>query len=405
MPATATKQPTRFRSSPARGVESPLRVDREKGIIYGYSVATIGEAQGHGVLLDATTLEQIETLGNATKGGKKSRFTHPGLSSDGLGKFLGRSKNFRRDGNRTRADLHLSETAYDTPHGDLATYVMDLAEADPDAFGASVVVEIRREEQRDEEGKPKKDADGNRLMPLMRVKRLFASDIVDDPAANEGLFSALDTSDLPDWPAREASRILDALSKRETPEQLRGRVNAFLDRYFQAPGEISMSTANPSAPAAPPAAPAQPAPTAPAASATATEAAAQSFSAADVEAAKKKAVEEALAASKERATKIAALCEQAGMSELASDLIGDEKLSVVDVQAKLFEALAKKNKPVGDGGGASAAPPKKDPDEAFREEYRKNPAEHARFGVSEEDYVKSRRITEGLAPLQTIKTA
>lgn len=184
----------RFRSLPQR--EKPARVDRENRVIYGVSAAQAVEALGHGLMLDAKTLQQIVDLGNAAKNGVKSRYTHPGLSSDGMGKQLGRMKNFRVEGDKAVGDLHLYESASHTPSGDLAGHVMDLAEEDGAAFGLSIVAEGTRVwtfangteiAADDESGRPK---DAMTLLPVFRVGALDAVDVVDEPAANrDGLFS------------------------------------------------------------------------------------------------------------------------------------------------------------------------------------------------------------------------
>jgi hypothetical protein len=88
-----------------------------------------------------------------------------------------------------RADLHLSEASKDAPQGDLYTYT--LAEKDPEAFGASMVFDGKAETRFNEDGTPQRDANGKPLPRLARVEKLYASDVVDDPAANpDGLFSA-----------------------------------------------------------------------------------------------------------------------------------------------------------------------------------------------------------------------
>lgn len=161
-------------------------IDREKGIIYGYSVISAGPALGHDMHVDAITLNQVVELGNASKHGIKSRFDHPNASSTSMGTFLGRTKNFRQSGDRVLGDLHLSESAKDAPQGDLYTYVLGLAERDPQAFGASIVFDGKAEYQLEPDGTKKKDAQGNPLPRLARVEQLIASDVVDEPAANPG---------------------------------------------------------------------------------------------------------------------------------------------------------------------------------------------------------------------------
>jgi hypothetical protein len=58
-------------------MESGLKLDEDKGILYGAQVAKLGEAEGHGFFLDETTLDQVVALGNAQPKGVKVRFGHP----------------------------------------------------------------------------------------------------------------------------------------------------------------------------------------------------------------------------------------------------------------------------------------------------------------------------------------
>ncbi len=172
-------------------------IDRAKEIIYGYSVMEKGFVKDYrGWEIDDQTLDEVVFSGNKPSGGLKSRFGHPGMSSEALGTLLGRAKNFRKDGNVVRADLYLSPTAHNTPNGDLATYVMDLAEKDPNMFGTSVVLgEFELARRLNEDGTPQKDKKGDDLPPLLRVKKILSSDVVDDPAATNGMFATQFFSD------------------------------------------------------------------------------------------------------------------------------------------------------------------------------------------------------------------
>ena len=180
-----------LRTEIARGIKKGFGVDREKRIIRGFAVMSKGFVKDQrGWEIDDATLDQIVRAGNSMNAGLKSRFGHPMMSSEALGTFLGRVKNFGKEGDVVRADLHFDPSAHNTPDGDLATYVMDLAENDPEAFGASVVLlEYDLEEQFEADGKtPKKDANGNSLPERLRVGKLSSVDVVDEPAANEGFF-------------------------------------------------------------------------------------------------------------------------------------------------------------------------------------------------------------------------
>ena len=160
-------------------------VDREKGIIQGVTIAQVGPAKGHNGFIDRTFLLQIVDNATARTAGIKARFGHPNMCSTALGTYLGRFKNYTYSGDKVKADLYLDETAKSTPSGDLFTYVLDMAEKNPDMFGASIAFETADNEIIFEE------VDGRQIeKSFFRLKELRATDIVDEPAATNGLFSA-----------------------------------------------------------------------------------------------------------------------------------------------------------------------------------------------------------------------
>lgn len=189
-----------FRSLPLRAMPV-LSVDRERHIIFGVSAAQAVEALGHGMVLDGKTIAQVVEHGNAARNGVKSRFAHPGLSSDGMGKHLGRLRNFRQEGDKALADLHIADSAFKSPSGDLGTYIMDMAEDDPDMFGMSMVVKGERfwtladgteiAAMTNDGQRIKRPDSATTQHPVLRVVQLHAVDAVDEPAANrDGLFAA-----------------------------------------------------------------------------------------------------------------------------------------------------------------------------------------------------------------------
>ena len=183
--------------------------DHEKGIIKGVSVCTVGEAKGHGVNLDSEFIQEVTRQGGGLKQGLKARFGHPNMCSTALGTFIGRFKNFREEGTQALADLYLSNSAKETPNGNLFDYVLSLAENDADMFGTSIVFTRGREYKKDyDNGGEKvfspysKTAKGERCSDCdewneieseiyVECETLHACDAVDEPAANDGgLFSA-----------------------------------------------------------------------------------------------------------------------------------------------------------------------------------------------------------------------
>lgn len=222
------------------------------GVMRGVSIATRGEALGHGYWLDGTTLEQIHQMarGLQAKGpGLKARFTHPGMSSDGMGKALGRIVNPSRQGDRVYGDLHFYESAKQTPDGDLADYVMSLAEEDPQAAGLSIVflhdfeAEEAFEAQFSVDGEfVSPDPENEKSYPHVRLRELRAADVVDEPAANpNGLF---DSAPL----ARQVDELLAyaaGLSERRPADPVLGvdpdRAAQFFRRWAAARG-LSIGT-------------------------------------------------------------------------------------------------------------------------------------------------------------------
>jgi len=175
----------RYFSTPPIFSAPVAKIDSELGIIQGVTIARIGPAKGHNGFLDRTFLLQIVDNAASKSAGIKARFGHPNMCSQALGTYLGRFKNYSYSGDQVKADLHLDDTAKNTPSGDLYSYVLDMAEKNPDMFGASIVFEIGESVFLEEE------VDGEKVeKEYFRLKELRATDIVDEPAATDGLFSA-----------------------------------------------------------------------------------------------------------------------------------------------------------------------------------------------------------------------
>ncbi len=222
-------------------------VDRKANVLRGYVVAQAGpfKSDGRGEF-DWQSLETLVKLGNQKDSGIKSRFTHPDMSNDGLGKFLGRAKNLRMDkatdartGQRVdavRGDLHFDATALDTPPEGgkpLGLYVMDLAESDADALSSSIVVQADQEYRREKDGTLSRDENDNELPPLWRPTVLHASDIVDTGDAVDGLLSAnLDTDGLPLSALWKGAQLLDSVFAGQSREAIEARLNAYVQRYL-----------------------------------------------------------------------------------------------------------------------------------------------------------------------------
>jgi hypothetical protein len=164
-------------------------VDEATGVIRGAAVMKVGPAMGHGFNIDAQTLSQVEALGNASAGGIKVRFMHPGLGDDGnlpddLGDVIGFVDNLRIDGETLRGDVHIEEYAKVLPgRGDVRSYLLQRAKSRPESFGLSCVIGFDAEVV--------SDASGNPASLVARVFALDAIDVVGKGAATpNGLLSS-----------------------------------------------------------------------------------------------------------------------------------------------------------------------------------------------------------------------
>lgn len=249
----------RFAEDAGDGDEPLAAVDpnggsRNAGIIRGASLIAVGEALGHDAYIDEETVRQTVELGNSKDGGVKVRFTHPSMSGDGLGSYLGRARNFEvsEDGQQAIGDVHFSPTSRETPDGDRGGYVMELAKDDPDAFGMSIVFDhdlaaesnfVAENSEADDDGRQVFESPAGESNPAnfyhVRLSALHGADFVDEPAANpDGLFHAKPTHSI----LSQAESVLEyALGISETvPEETGGlsaeRIKGFLSRFCEARG-------------------------------------------------------------------------------------------------------------------------------------------------------------------------
>lgn len=235
----------------------PVGVDRQAKMIRGMVIAQLGEFKDGRGQFDAAGLQRIVELTNAKSKGLRSNFTHATLSSDGLGKYLGRVRGAymgtavdSRTGKTVQAargDLHFDETAFNTPNGDLATYIMDLTENDPEAISSSLVIEPNERFLTDAKGRTLTNDDGEPLPPVWEPVALHGSDIVGEGAAVDGLLSAgIDVDGLPDAVVRKGAEMLDQFFPGQPRDVIWARCTAWLARYldakFPAPEVVEIAT-------------------------------------------------------------------------------------------------------------------------------------------------------------------
>lgn len=352
-----------FRTTISNGAE---RVDRKNKIIFGANLMQEGDLNDDREwTVDGETLANALQLMQQGNSGAKARFTHPNMSADGMGSYLGRWKNPHIDGSTLRADLHLAESAFKSPNGDLGSYVMDMAEEDPEAFGISLATRINHAEM-EKLKLEKKSADENwKGRTPIRFRSVHAADVVDEPAATRGGFFSLSEIDNRNLPA-QATVLLDSYFSDAEPEVVTARINGFLATYFKGKGKAMAETS-----------------TAPETQKT------QTAPVVDLAAERATAAEQARKDERERVTTITALCKQAEKPELA-DKFCENGSSVIDVQSELFQILCKSNTPVGDdaGTGETAKP---DENAKYRAEYK-----DGKYSMTEDQYVSLRRAEDGL---------
>jgi hypothetical protein len=239
-----------------------------------------GEARGHQMWIDGEMCRQVAAAGNERGDkGLKARFGHPDMCSDALGTFLGRWKALSvGEASVVRGTLFLSATAAESPKGDLRNYVESMAAKEPEHFGTSIVfsrdwiaeedfivanggefafgrwgdmsfVKMGTAKTRKEipEGMDyyvdttnwkSPDPANTKNLRHARLSALHAADLVDDPAATDGMFSGATGTAL----AARVSEWLDTHPEiltafAEQPEMLgiveryAGQLRPFMDRY------------------------------------------------------------------------------------------------------------------------------------------------------------------------------
>ena len=215
----------------------------------------------------------------------------------------------------------------------------------------------------------------------MRFADVRAADIVDEPAATRGGLFDLTTPDLRNLPA-QATALLSTYFGDAEPEVVRGRINAFLDRYLANKGTGQMAEETP------------------------------------VEQPKESPVEETTvpetpveetvvkpdlstdfaADERARCKKIRALVDLAGVPD-KFNLFVDNNFSVEETQAALRDIVAKKNPALSAAPEAPA-----DPNAKYKAEFAAEPRYAKSMTVDQ--FVAMRRVDEGLdvlkAPMNAI---
>jgi len=137
------------------------RLEEESTIIPNVYILSQGEARGHDLFIDKTSIEKAYELMSKAPNGVKVKMNH----GSGLEAVLGFARNPRIDGDKLMADLHLLKSS---PHYAL---VKEMANEAPDQFGVSLAF------LNESETIGGKD--------YIRPQRIESADLVSSPASNE----------------------------------------------------------------------------------------------------------------------------------------------------------------------------------------------------------------------------
>lgn len=142
------------------------RIDLDNGVIKGVSLITMGDARGHGLVVDDVTLSQLkDSLESTPSPGIKAKLNH----RSGVEAVFGYINNFQVKGNKLTGDLNMLQN-----HKDY-NQTMEQISTMPGQIGLSVAFQGDKEKQGDK--------------TYARCKRIISVDLVADPAANpDGMF-------------------------------------------------------------------------------------------------------------------------------------------------------------------------------------------------------------------------
>lgn len=173
------------------------RIDLDNGVIKGVSLITMGDARGHGLVVDDITLKQLQdSLENTPSPGIKAKLNH----RSGVEAVFGYINNFQVKGNKLTGDLNMLQ------HHKDYSQTMEQISTMPGQIGLSVAFQGDKEQQ------------GNKT--YARCKRIISVDLVADPAANpDGMFETkVDNQILnmnnPETEGQSAEELLSQINDR-----------------------------------------------------------------------------------------------------------------------------------------------------------------------------------------------
>jgi hypothetical protein len=194
-----------FHSSPVFAGQVGI-VDRQNGVIHGVSTIT-GDcvAEGHDLAVDAETLKQLHSLARS-RPQIPCNIDH----STGVENTCGWLQDFRLDGNKIRADLHLLDSH---PRRE---QILDLAEKMSSCLGLSCAFKGQGVTQKN----GKKAA---------RAEKLLSVDLVTRPATGDGLFSARDTHSVDTQNNSRTTNTMPEQTSSQTAEPTIAELKALIE--------------------------------------------------------------------------------------------------------------------------------------------------------------------------------
>jgi hypothetical protein len=144
-----------------RKLRKEARLEEDSTIIPNVYILSQGEARGHDLFIDKTSIQKAYELMAKAPNGVKVKMNH----GSGLDAVCGFARNPRIDGDKLMADLHLLKSS---PHYEL---VKEMANEAPDQFGVSLAF---LNESETIKGKD-----------YIRPQRIESADLVSSPASNE----------------------------------------------------------------------------------------------------------------------------------------------------------------------------------------------------------------------------
>ena len=226
----------------SRQAQKKFRVDLEAHTLSNVNLISIGEARGHGIIVDQGTLDSMMETEELKSGRLRAYITHGDLCVfDRLTDEAGLFTNPRIEGEHLRADFKPFDSFMKHQTAKFET-LFELAEKTPDQFGVSIAFRGRAvwpTEGGNEVENDEKPDDALNELPSIRVDELFSADFVDNPAATRSLFRSIElkqNQSMPELPEDFNLAAHDVTLRRSVLETERERIESIIalaDPHFK----------------------------------------------------------------------------------------------------------------------------------------------------------------------------